>query len=133
MQLQTPQNLTRNRPKMRPQTKAPKKVPIFSFRRPKQEKVSPKGEKGVPRGVRVSPENRLKSTLLPNWGNRVSKMVPGGSKMVPCVRTNYENASNIFSKSMHNGPTLVLDRFPHPGFQTHSEERLHPHLHLLRH
>ena len=47
------------------------------------EKVAPKGEKGVPKGVSKLGGNRLKSTLWPNWGNGVSKLVPSGAKKVP--------------------------------------------------
>ena len=55
----------------------------------------PKGEKGVPGGVGVSPENRLKIDFLPNRGNGVSKMVPGGTNMCPMDAT----LSKMLSKS----------------------------------
>ena len=41
------------------------------------------GRKGVPRGVPLSPGNRLKSSIWPNRGNGVSKQVPSAPKMVP--------------------------------------------------
>ena len=40
---------------------------------PDWKKVTPEGEKGVPRGVTLSPGIRLKWTLSSNWGDKPQK------------------------------------------------------------
>ena len=79
--------------------------------------MTPKGEKGMLRGVSKFPGNRLKSTLWPNRGNSISKMVPSGPKVVPSEPQIVHNASKIAARLMQNDSIVVPAPSPSKVFK----------------